>query len=193
MGKSTTARMFAAEGVPVFDADAEVHRLYGRGADGARAIRQLVPAAMTPSGDVDRAILAEAVKKTPELLARIEQIIHPLVAFERGLFRRYWQRRGVPFIVMDIPLLFETRADSWLDQVIVVSAPGPEQRRRVLARPGMTEEKLQMILARQMPDAQKRRRADWVIETGRGMAAAARAVSHLRAHLVCRHRWQEPR
>lgn len=183
MGKSTTAKMFAELGVPVWDADAAVHRLYGPGGAGSAAIARLVPAAVGEGG-VDRAALRAAVLSDETLLARIEAAIHPLVAADRAAFLEEARSRGASLVLLDIPLLYETGADAWLDRVAVVSAPAGAQRERVLARPGMTEAGFEAILARQVPDAEKRRRADFVIETGDGLEPARRAVAGIVARLT---------
>ncbi len=176
MGKSTTARLFAEAGVPVWDADAAVHRLYRRGGGGAAAIAPLVPAAVV-DGAVDRDRLRAAVLADPGLLARIEAAVHPLVAADRAAFLA--AEAGAPLVLLDIPLLYETEAEAWLDGVLVVTAPAGVQRARVLGRPGMTEAALDRILARQTPDAEKRARADFVIETDKGVEAARVAVQGL--------------
>lgn len=176
MGKSTTSRMFAEEGVPVWDADAAVHRLYAAGGAGAAALEDLAPGAMI-DGAVDRDRLREAVAARPGLLDAIEARIHPLVAADREAFIA--EQRGADVVVLDIPLLFETGAGAGMDGVIVVSAPAEVQRARVLARPGMTPAMLERILARQMPDAEKRARADFVIRTDGGMEAARADVHAL--------------
>jgi len=165
MGKSATAAVFADLGVPVWDADAAVHRLYRPGGAGVEPIRALAPDAATAQG-VDRAALRAAILADPTLLARIEAAIHPLVAADRDAFLAQARAGGAALAVCDIPLLFETGADAWLDKVVVVSAPAEIQRARVLGRPGMTEETLDAILARQLPDAEKRARADYVVDTG---------------------------
>lgn len=164
MGKSTAAAHFREEGVPVWDADEAVHRLYGPGGAGARAIAALVPAAVGPDG-VDRGRLRAALLAEPALLPRIEAAIHPLVAADREAFLAAARAAGARVVLCDIPLLFETGAAAAFDRVIVVSAPPDLQRARVLARPGMTEAALDAILARQMPDAEKRARADHVIDS----------------------------
>lgn len=163
MGKSTVAAMFAEEGVPVFDADAAVHRLQGHEGALVAAIEAEFPGTTGPMG-VDRTALAERVLGEPEKLRRLEALVHPAVAREREAFLA--AHADAPLIVLDIPLLFETCGWSQVDKVAVVSAPADIQRERVLARPGMTAEKLDRILARQMPDEQKRARADFVIPTG---------------------------
>lgn len=182
MGKSTTARMFADRGVPVWDADAAVHRLYGPGGAGARAIAALVPETVGSDG-VDRGRLRAAVMADEALLARIEAAVHPLVAADRAAFLAEAETAGASVALCDIPLLFETGAEPLFDRVVVVSAPHHVQRRRVLERPGMTEETLDRIHARQVPDAEKRARADFVIETHEGMAAAEERVTAILAEL----------
>jgi dephospho-CoA kinase len=174
MGKSTTARLFAEAGVPVHDADAVVHRLYE--GDAAAAIEAAFPGT-TAGGRVDRDRLAARVLNDPAALKRLEVIVHPLVhAAERRLLAEA-AARGEQIAVLDIPLLFETGADQRVDAVVVVSAPPEVQRTRVLERPGMTLDKLESILARQMPDAEKRRRADFVVDTSRGLEAARAQVA----------------
>ena len=170
MGKSTVAGFFAEAGVPVWDADAAVHRLYGEGGQGAAALAGLAPAAVA-GGAVDRAALRRAVVDDPGLLAQIEARVHPLVAADRADFLA--DHAEADLVLCDIPLLFETGAEAWLDGVLVVSAPPEVQRARVLARPGMSEAALARVLARQLPDAEKRRRADFVIETDRGFDGGA--------------------
>lgn len=173
MGKSTTAAMFAAAGAPVWDADAAVHRLYAAGGPGAAALADLAPAAVA-GGAVDRDGLRAAILADPALLSRVEARIHPLVAADRATFVA--RHAGARLVVLDIPLLFETGAEAALDAVLVVSAPAEVQRARVLARPGMTEAAFQGILARQIPDAEKRARADFVLDTGQGTDAARARV-----------------
>ena len=173
MGKSTTARLFEQAGVPVWDADAAVHRLYGPGQAGALAVASLVPEAVSAAG-VDRAVLREALASDPLLLGRIEGAVHPLVAADRTAFID--DHMDTPLLVMDIPLLFETEAEADLDAVLVVTAPPDVQRARVLSRPGVDAESLAGILDRQMPDAEKRRRADFVIRTDEGIDRAREAV-----------------
>lgn len=173
MGKSATAKMFAEAGVPVHDADAAVHALYA-----GRAV-PLIEAAFpgtTANGKVDRTRLGEAVLGKPEAIARLEAIIHPLVHEEEANFLARARAEGRRMVVLDIPLLFETGGERRMDAVVVVSAPVEVQRERALARPGMTVQRLDAILARQMPDADKRRRAHFIIETGSGLDPARRAV-----------------
>ena len=173
MGKSTTARFFAEEGVPVHDADAVVHRLYE--GEAAAAIEAAFPGT-TAGGKVDRTRLAARVLGDDAALARLEAIVHPLVQdAERRLIAQA-RSRGEKIAVLDIPLLFESGADRRVDAVVVVSAPPDVQRARVLERPGMTVEKLEAILARQMPDAEKRARADFVVDTSQGFDAARAQV-----------------
>ena len=173
MGKSTTARFFAEAGVPVHDADAVVHRLYE--GEAVAAIEAAFPGT-TAGGAVDRDRLAARVLNDPAALKRLEDIVHPLVhAAERRLLAEA-AANGEKVAVLDIPLLFETGGDRRVDAVVVVSAPPEVQRARVLERPGMTIEKLESILARQMPDAEKRRRADFVVDTARGFDAARQEV-----------------
>ncbi|HEY6703415.1 MAG TPA: dephospho-CoA kinase [Xanthobacteraceae bacterium] len=173
MGKSTTARFFAEEGVPVHDADAVVHRLYE--GEAASAIEAAFPGTTT-GGKVDRDKVAARVLGDAAALRRLEHIVHPLVQAAEGRMLAEAEARGEKVALLDIPLLFETGGDKRVDAVVVVSAPPEVQRSRVLERPGMTLEKLEAILARQMPDAEKRRRADFVVDTGRGFEAARAQV-----------------
>ena len=163
MGKSTVAAMFADEGVPVFDADAAVHRLQGPEGALVAEIEAQFPGT-TGSGGVNRGALAERVLGEPEALRRLEALVHPAVAREREAFLA--AHRDSPLVVLDIPLLFEAGGWTGVDRIAVVSAPAEVQRARVLARPGMTAEKFERILARQIPDEEKRARADFVIDTG---------------------------
>ena len=164
MGKSSALAAFADLGAPVWDADAAVHRLYSPGGAGIAAIRALTPEATGPDG-VDRTKLRAAILADPALLGRIEAAIHPLVAADRDAFLAKARAGGAALAICDIPLLFETGANAWLDKVVVVSAPSDIQRSRVLGRPGMTSDALDAILARQVPDAEKRAGADYVIDT----------------------------
>ena len=174
MGKSTAARMFADAGCAVWDADASVHRLYAPGGAAVAPIAALRPAAIDASG-VSRPALKAWIAEEPAALARIEAVVHPLVAADRAAFLG---DADAPVAVCDIPLLFETGAERDFDAVAVVSAPPEVQRARVLARPGMTEAAFESILAKQMPDAEKRARADYVIPTT-DMDAARAAVQHI--------------
>lgn len=178
MGKSTVAKMFAAQGVPVFDADAAVHALYDRGGAAVAAIQAVFPQAVT--GDaVDRAVLSRLVLNDTAKIRQLEAIVHPLVGELRGQFLRDAEARGEPFVLLDIPLLFEGESHKSVDAIVVVSAPADMQRARVLARPGMTAEKFAAILARQVPDPEKRRRADHVIDTGASLAETETQVRDL--------------
>jgi dephospho-CoA kinase len=179
MGKTTTAGFFAEAGVPVHDADAIVHRLYE--GEAAAAIEQAFPGT-TAGGRVDRGKLAARVLDDPQALQRLETIVHPLVREAEERFLADGKARGARVAVLDIPLLLETGGDRRVDAIVVVSAPADLQRSRVLDRPGMTPEKLDAILARQMADAEKRRRADFVVDTSQGFEAArARVQQILRA------------
>ncbi|MBZ9885325.1 dephospho-CoA kinase [Mesorhizobium sp. CA10] len=180
MGKSTTAKMFAEAGVPVHDSDETVHRLYSGKA--APLVEAAFPGT-TQVGAVDRVKLAEKVLADPAALKRLEAIIHPLVRADADAFLAEHRAAGAPLAVLDIPLLFETGGRSRVDKVVVVSASPEIQRERVLARPGMSEEKFSSILARQVPDAEKRRLADFIIDTGHGFDAARKAVEAIVAEL----------
>jgi dephospho-CoA kinase len=180
MGKSTVARMFAEEGVPVFDADAVVHELQGPGGALVAEIEAHFPGT-TSSVGVNRTALAEAVLGESEKLRRLEGIIHPAVAREREAFLA--ANKGAPLVLLDIPLLFEKGGWDQLDRIAVVSAPAEMQRERVLARPGMTADKFERIVALQMPDADKRARADYVIPTGVELATTRAAVRAIIAGL----------
>jgi dephospho-CoA kinase len=176
MGKSTTAGFFAAAGVPVHDADAVVHRLYEN--EAVPAIEAAFPGTTT-AGKVDRVKLAARVLDDPAALRRLEAIVHPLVRAAETRFLAEAQQRGAPVVVLDIPLLFETASHQRVDAIVVVSAPGEIQRQRVLARPAMTAEKLDALLARQMADSEKRGRADFVVDTSRGFDAARMQVQEI--------------
>ncbi len=162
MGKSTTAAMFADEGIPVWDADATVHRLYGAGQPAALAIGQMFPTALAPDGSVDRASLRGLIAADTTVLDRLNSAVHPLVAADRAHFLA--ANSAAEIVLLDIPLLFETNAAQTCDAVVVVTAPPEVQRARVLAR-GMTEADFALILSRQLADAEKRARADYVIQT----------------------------
>ncbi|HEX8585900.1 MAG TPA: dephospho-CoA kinase [Allosphingosinicella sp.] len=181
MGKSTVAAMFAAEGVPVFDADAAVHRLQGPEGDLVAEIERHFPGTTGPEG-VNRGALGERVLGEPEALRQLESLIHPAVAREREAFLA--AHAPAPVVLLDIPLLFEAGGWSAVDKIAVVSAPAEVQRERVLARPGMTTEKLDRILDRQLPDAEKRARADFVIPTGGPPEETRQAVRRILACLT---------
>lgn len=176
MGKSTTAKLFAAEGVPVADSDAIVHALYS--GEAAPLIEAAFPGTLT-GGIVDRAKLGAKLIGKPEEFKRLEAIIHPLVRQAQDEFLAKAKKAGAKYAVLDIPLLFETKAENRVDKIVVVSCPAEIQRRRVMERPGMTEEKLKTILARQMPDAEKRARADFIIDTSQGVDAARQDVREI--------------
>ena len=180
MGKSTVAAMFERAGVPVFDADAEVRHLQGRDGALVEAIDRRFPGCVR-EGAVDRDTLAGQVLGKPAELAALEAIVHPAVAEARTRFIA--DHADAPALLFEIPLLFETAGEGAFDKVIVVSAPADIQRQRVLARPGMTARKLDAILARQMPDAAKRERADFVVETGGDLSTTERQVDHILACL----------
>lgn len=180
MGKSTTARMFAEAGVPVHDSDETVHRLYAGKA--APLIEAAFPGTVR-EGVVDRQRLAAKVLGDSAALKRLEAIIHPLVRADADAFVARHRAADTALVVLDIPLLFETGGGDRVDRIAVVSAPAETQRKRVLARPGMSEERLATILARQVPDAEKRRRADFVIDTGGGFDATRAAVTGIVAEL----------
>ncbi|MDX8501300.1 dephospho-CoA kinase [Mesorhizobium sp. VK4C] len=180
MGKSTTAKMFAEAGVPVHDSDETVHRLYSGKA--APLVEAAFPGT-TKAGVVDRARLAEKVLGDPAALKKLEAIIHPLVRADADAFLSRHRAAGAPIAVLDIPLLFETGGRNRVDKVVVVTAPAEIQRARVLARPGMSEEKFASILAKQVPDAAKRRQADFIVDTGQGFDAARAAVAAIVSEL----------
>lgn len=178
MGKSTTAAMFAEEGALVWNADEAVHRLYAPGGAAVAPVGEAFPGVVVEGG-VDRARLAAALGDDPAAFRRLEQIVHPLVVGGRAEDLATAEARGVRLAVLDIPLLYETGAEAAVDAVVVVTAPAVVQAERVLARPGMTQERLNVILARQMPDAEKRRRADFVVDTGEGLDAARTRVREI--------------
>jgi dephospho-CoA kinase len=173
MGKTTTADLFREKGLPVFDADATVHALYGGPL--AAEIEAAFPGT-TVDGRVDRARLAAQLTGNPEAFRRLEAIVHPAVRRAEAAFLAAARATGASAAVLDIPLLFETGRHRDIDKVVVVSAPAEVQRARVLARPGMTEQRFEGLLARQTPDAEKRARADWVVPTGDGIPAARASV-----------------
>jgi dephospho-CoA kinase len=173
MGKSTAAKFFIEAGVPVHDSDAVVHALYE--GEAVPLIEQAFPGA-TANGKVDRTKLAARVLGDAAALARLEGIVHPLVKASRDQFLAQAQARGAPVVVLDVPLLFETAAERPCDAVVVVSAPPELQRRRVLERPGMTEEKFAALLAKQVPDEEKRRRAHFIVDSSQGLDHARAQV-----------------
>jgi dephospho-CoA kinase len=181
MGKSATAKMFADEGVPVHDSDAEVHRLYE--SEATPLIEAAFPGT-TAGGTVDRGKLGQRVLGDDLALAHLEQIVHPLVMQARERFITEAAQRGAPVALLDVPLLFETGGEQFCDAVVVVSAPAEVQRQRAFERPGMSEEKFAAILAKQMPDADKRARADFVVDTSKGFDAARKQVREILAAIA---------
>jgi dephospho-CoA kinase len=182
MGKTETARLFAELDIPAYNADAAVHRLYEPGGAAVPEIARAFPSCVV-NGRVDRAALAKAVALEPNGLQRLEAIVHPLVAEDQRGFVTKAAADGAEIVVLDIPLLFETGGHSRMDAVVVVTAPADVQRARVLERPGMTEEKLDHILSRQMPDAEKRAQAHFVVETDKGFDHARAQVREIVAAL----------
>lgn len=176
MGKSTTAEFFRQEGVPVYDADAAVHELYRN--EAVEPIRSVFPEAIV-DGVVDRTILSRTLAQNPDKMKALEAIVHPLVRRKQQAFLEDQELAGADLVAFDIPLLFETGGQKQLDKVVVVSCDASTQRQRVLARPGWTEEKLAMVLSRQMSDEEKRARADFVIETGFGLESAQTQVKEI--------------
>jgi dephospho-CoA kinase len=174
MGKTTTAKLFADEGVPVWSADDAVHRIYSKGGAAVSSVNKLCPVAVI-QGAVDREALSDWIVAEPDRLGQVEEVVHPLVAADRQSFI---DESIAQVILVDVPLLFETGADKDVDAVVVVTAPGEEQRRRVLERDGMTAAKLDMILAKQLPDVEKRTRADFVVETT-SLESARKAVQDI--------------
>jgi len=178
MGKTEAARMFAARGIPVFDSDAAVHHLYAHGGAAVDNIAKIVPPAVV-DGTVNRHILATELLKTPELLKLIENAVHPLVRNMQDRFLQTARETSIPFVILDIPLLFETGRQNEVDKIIVVSAPPAIQRARALSRPAMTENKLDLVLSRQTPDPEKRQMADYVIDTSGQLDDTARQIDHI--------------
>jgi dephospho-CoA kinase len=166
MGKSTTAKLFAEAGVPVYDADATVHKVYE--GEAAPAIEAAFPGT-TAGGKVDRALLSAQVVQNPDAIKRLEQIVHPMLRAYHQKFLSDAEQSGAPVAVVDVPLLFETGGEKRVDAVVVVTTTPEIQRERILARDDMTNEKLDAILARQLPDAEKRKRADFVVDTSHGL------------------------
>ena len=189
MGKSATGAMFVAEGCPLYDADAEVHRLYAKGGAAVEPVEAAFPGVVR-DGAIDRALLSERVLNNAEAFQRLNGIVWPLLGTARREFFRQAEEDQVPIVVLDIPLLFETGGERNMDAVVVVSAPADLQRERVLAREGMSEAKLDAILARQMADAEKRARAHFIVDTSRGFDAAREQVREIVAALK-RPDWRE--
>ncbi|SPU54978.1 Dephospho-CoA kinase [Brevundimonas vesicularis] len=191
MGKSTTTAMFADLGAVVWNADDAVHRLYAPGGAAVVPVGEAFPGVLV-DGAVDRTRLAEALGKDDTAFRRLEAIVHPLVAQGRAAELEAARTAGVKLAILDIPLLFETGGDKGVDAVVVVTADPAIQAERVLARPGMTRERFDAILARQMPDAEKRARADFIIDTGRGLEAARAEVEAIVATVLAPS-WISPR
>ena len=181
MGKSTTAKLFTEAGVPVYDADAAVHKIYE--GEAAPAIEAAFPGT-TVDGRVDRAKLSAKVVHDPAAIKQLEQIVHPMLGASRKKFLDEAERAGAPVVVMDIPLLFETGGEKRVDAVVVVSTDAASQRERILARGTMTNEALDAILARQLPDAEKRKRADFVVDTSHGLDPVRTAIRDILAEVV---------
>ena len=191
MGKSTTAELFHQAGVPVYDADAEVAALYAPGGAATAVVEQAFPG-VTRNGAVDRGLLSAALLKEADGLKRLEAAVHPLVRLRRAAFLDAARDRGAQVVVLDMPLLLEVGAEDQVDAVLVVSAPTEVQRQRALSRPGMSAEKLDLILARQVPDAEKRARADFVIDTSAGLDEARAQVERV-LDAVTAPGWTSPR
>jgi dephospho-CoA kinase len=191
MGKTTTTAMFADEGALVWNADEAVHRLYARGGAAVGPVGEAFPGVVV-NGAVDRTRLAAALGQDGAAFRRLESIVHPLVVRGRLEDLAEAERRGVRLAVLDIPLLFETGGDAAVDAVVVVTADPEVQAARVLARPGMTRERFRAILERQLPDAEKRRRADFIVDTGHGLEAARTRVREI-VGTVLAPGWTSPR
>lgn len=181
MGKSTTAKLFAEAGVPVYDADAAVHELYE--GEAAPAIEAAFPGT-TANGKVDRSKLSARVVQDPAAIKQLEQIVHPMLGVSRQKFFADAEAAKAPVVVLDIPLLFETGGEKRVDAVVVVSTSPEIQRERVLARGTMDEAKLDAIIAKQTPDAEKRRRADFVVDTSHGLEPVRAQITHILAEVV---------
>lgn len=182
MGKSETAKMFAAEGVPVYDADAEVHKLYAPGGAAVAPLEEAFPG-VVKEGAVDRTLLSKEVIGNPDALKKLESIVHPLVGQANRAFLENAVKDGADMVLLDIPLLFETGGRERVDVIVVVSAPYELQRERVLARPDMTEEKFDEIFAKQVSDADKRAGADYIVESDKGLDHARAQVREIIADL----------
>jgi dephospho-CoA kinase len=181
MGKSTTAKLFMEAGVPVYDADAAVHKIYE--GEAAPAVEAAFPGT-TVDGKVDRAKLSAKVVRDPAAIKQLEQIVHPMLGASRQKFLAEAEQSGAPVVVMDIPLLFETGGEKRVDAVVVVTTTPENQRERILARGTMTHEALDAILARQLPDAEKRERADFVVDTSHGLDPVRAAIRDILAEVV---------
>jgi dephospho-CoA kinase len=177
MGKSATAKLFVEAGVPVYDADATVHKIYQ--GEAVPAIEAAFPGTTTTDGKVDRNRLSAQVLHNPDAMRRLEQVVHPMLRAYRQKFLHDAEASGAPVAVVDVPLLFETGGEKGVDAVVVVTTTPEIQRRRVLARDGMNEERFKAILARQMPDAEKRRRANFVVDTSDGFEPVRAQIRHI--------------
>ncbi len=197
MGKSTTASMFSARGVPVYDADAAVHQVYAPGGAAVKAVSEAFPDVLNAQGGIDRSKLRERVVGDSEAMKRLEQIIHPIVSGLQVSFLENAASQGAEIIVLDVPLLYETGGDKRVDYVVVVTAPEDVQRERVLARGQLTAAQLGEILTRQLPDKEKRQRADFVIDTSLGLEYAEAQVDAvlrtLRSDVATAGVWSEDR
>lgn len=176
MGKSTVGKMFEAEGIPIYNVDAEIHKLYEVGGAAVGPIGEVFPDAII-DGRVDRPTLSKLVVGNDAEIKKLEQIVHPLVGMHRADFIEKAEDAGHDMIILDVPLIFETGGESHFDKILVVSAPKEVQKKRVLARDDMSEEKFEAILARQLPDAEKREKADFVIDTNCSEAETAKQVT----------------
>jgi dephospho-CoA kinase len=181
MGKSTAAKLFVEAGVPVYDADAAVHKIYE--GEAAPAVEAAFPGT-TVDGKVDRVRLSARVLNDPAAIKQLEQIVHPMLGASRKKFLDDAERSGAPVVVVDVPLLFETGGEKRVDAVVVVTTTPEVQRERILARDNMTNEKLDAILARQLPDAEKRKRADFVVDTSHGLDPVRAAIRDILAEIV---------
>jgi dephospho-CoA kinase len=179
MGKSTTTAMFADLGVPVWDADAAVHRIYSQGGVAIGPVGDTFPDSLTADGAIDRGILAKLVLGKPEALKKLEGLVHPLVGQDRAAFLNEARQAGAMIALVDMPLLFETGGEAYVDAVIVVSCAPELQRTRVLGRPGMSVEKFEAILARQTPDADKRAKADFILTTDKSLDDTRKQVGKI--------------
>ncbi len=191
MGKSTTADFFAENGAMIWNADEAVHRLYAKGGAAVDMIAEAFPTAVVDDA-VDRHLLAAALGQDPEAFGTLEMIVHPLVGMDRANALAMAREDGTKLTVLDIPLLFETGGDAHVDAVVVVSAPADIQAQRVLKRPGMTQERLDAILSRQLSDGEKRQRADFIINTGEGLERARQQVEAV-VKTVLDPAWTSPR
>lgn len=183
MGKSETTRMFREEGVPVYDADAAVHQVYAKGGAAVQALEEAFPG-VTRDGAVDRELLSKRILGDDDAVKKVGQIVYPKIGEIQREFMADAKAADEPLVVLDIPLLFETSGGANVDKIVVVSAPADMQRKRVLARAEMTEEKFEAILRRQMPDSEKREKADFIVDTGKGLEHAHARVREIIKELL---------